>query len=112
MAAAIVNPPACLANAISRRPIRPAAPGMAMLVMCARIYSPGEKGRHELRDHRAASRCGGHSRRPGRLESQAQGLKAVMKRRISRSRAMKFALCLRNDGNPASLEVFKVYRVV
>jgi len=25
---------------------------------------------------------------------------------------MKFALCLRNDGNPASLEVFKVYRVL
>ena len=25
---------------------------------------------------------------------------------------MKFALCLRNDGNPASLEVLKAYRVV
>ena len=24
----------------------------------------------------------------------------------------RFVLCLRNDGNPASLEVFKVYRVV
>ena len=25
---------------------------------------------------------------------------------------MKFALCLRNEGNAASLEVFKVYRIV
>ena len=34
-----------------------------------------------------------------------------MKCRLSPTRGMKFALCLRNDGNPASLEVFKVYRV-
>jgi hypothetical protein len=32
--------------------------------------------------------------------------------RATRSRQKKFALCLRNDGNPASLEVFKVYRVL
>jgi hypothetical protein len=35
-----------------------------------------------------------------------------MKRSRSRSSAKKFALCLRNVGNPASLEVFKVYRVI
>jgi hypothetical protein len=35
-----------------------------------------------------------------------------MKQRPPRSRSMKFALCLRNGGNPASLDVFKVYRVV
>jgi hypothetical protein len=35
-----------------------------------------------------------------------------MKQRPARSRSMKFALCLRNGGNPASLDVFKVYRVV
>jgi len=35
-----------------------------------------------------------------------------MKRKRPRTKRAKFALCLRNDGNPASLEVFKVYRVV
>jgi len=35
-----------------------------------------------------------------------------MKRAIYRSSRKTFALCLRNDGNLASLEVFKVYRVV
>ncbi len=35
-----------------------------------------------------------------------------MKSRTARRPQRKFALCLRNDGNPASLEVFKVYRVV
>jgi hypothetical protein len=35
-----------------------------------------------------------------------------MKPKASSSPAAKFALCLRNDGNPASLEVFKVYRVL
>jgi hypothetical protein len=35
-----------------------------------------------------------------------------MKQRSPRSRSSKFALCLRNNGNIASLEVFKVYRVV
>ena len=34
------------------------------------------------------------------------------KRAVSHSRLTRFALCLRNDGNPASLEVFKVYRVL
>ena len=33
-------------------------------------------------------------------------------KRTARPRTPKFALCLRNDGNPASLEVFKVYRIV
>ena len=35
-----------------------------------------------------------------------------MKRVTDSLSRKKFALCLRNDGNPASLEVFKVYRVV
>jgi len=35
-----------------------------------------------------------------------------MKRKPAGPRQRKFALCLRNEGNPASLEVFKVYRVV
>jgi hypothetical protein len=35
-----------------------------------------------------------------------------MKSRTAGLSRKKFALCLRNDGNPASLEVFKVYRVV
>ena len=34
-----------------------------------------------------------------------------MKRGSGRITQKKFALCLKNDGNPASLEVFKVYRV-
>jgi hypothetical protein len=29
-----------------------------------------------------------------------------------KNRSAQFALCLSNDGNPASLEVFKVYRVI
>jgi hypothetical protein len=36
----------------------------------------------------------------------------MTKRRASRSGPKKFVLCLRNDGNAASLEVFKVYRVL
>ncbi|MGD0463608.1 MAG: hypothetical protein ABSB74_14070 [Tepidisphaeraceae bacterium] len=35
-----------------------------------------------------------------------------MKRGTGRLSRKKFALCLRNDGNPASLEVFKIYRVI
>ena len=35
-----------------------------------------------------------------------------MKRNPRRKPAGKFALCLNNEGNPASLEVFKVYRVL
>ena len=31
---------------------------------------------------------------------------------MPRSKSPKFALCLNNDGNTASLEFFKVYRVV
>ncbi|MGD0388166.1 MAG: hypothetical protein ABSC42_04345 [Tepidisphaeraceae bacterium] len=34
-----------------------------------------------------------------------------MKRGTRSLSRKKFALCLRNEGNPASLEVFKVYRV-
>src|ERR1700722_18337474 len=37
---------------------------------------------------------------------------ADMRSKVGRSSPGKFALCLRNDGNPASLEVFKVYRVL
>jgi|SRR4051812_825955 hypothetical protein len=37
---------------------------------------------------------------------------AVIKRKPAGARGTKFALCLRNDGNAASLEIFKVYRVV
>ncbi len=35
-----------------------------------------------------------------------------MKRNRSRSTLPRFALCLSNEGNVASLDVFKVYRVV
>jgi hypothetical protein len=35
-----------------------------------------------------------------------------MKRNPRRKASEKFALCLNNEGNPASLEVFKVYRVL
>ncbi len=35
-----------------------------------------------------------------------------MKRRTSRSSIPRFVLCLSNEGNVASLDVFKVYRVV
>lgn len=35
-----------------------------------------------------------------------------MKRKTSRSSIPRFALCLSNEGNLASLDVFKVYRVV
>jgi hypothetical protein len=35
-----------------------------------------------------------------------------MKKKPSRTSVKKFALCLQNEGNLASLEVFKVYRVL
>lgn len=35
-----------------------------------------------------------------------------MKRKITTNNVAAFALCLNNDGNPASLEMFKVYRVL
>jgi len=35
-----------------------------------------------------------------------------MKRSKSSTKERRFVVCLRNDGNPASLEVLKIYRVL